>query len=125
MRFTIYKNSVLATLLSIFSNILLLVGVVSIFSGAIPVSIFLIAIGIGMNIWASNIADKKSFKAWVKKLKENGVEAQMAQMPAVAFAVYKANPKKDTLKYIASVNPYAASEIQRMLDEVAYMKKNK
>lgn len=135
MRFTIYKNSALASLISFLSNLVLLggiwglVGVVfNVIDGGLAGvggiwgllgnalgAIVIIAIGIGLKFLAEKIAERaserKAFKLWTKSLKEKGVLDSLPQSVELCRLIYRANPVRRTIRFIAKYNPLAAAEI--------------
>ena len=80
IRFTIYKHSILATIISIFSMLFLIIGVMllfvepsSEFSGIgekIFVVLIFVAMGIGGNILAGKINENKKFSKWKKNIEK-------------------------------------------------------
>lgn len=110
----VYKNSVGATLLSIFGGGMLFGGIVCMFE-EFAAGLIIAIIGGGMFFSAEKVAKNKAFKLWVKGLREKGVEAQMANSYQVARMVYDANPCKKTLEYIRKHNVHAAEEISKTI----------
>ena len=121
-RITIYKNSVLASLISILGYIFVIGGICVMFGGEIGGGIVMLIVGIALAMWASAISENKKFKTWKKELQAKGVEAQIRTSTQVAFQVYNAYPRSNTLNYIRSLNPAAA---QLIADQIAANKGGK
>lgn len=88
-------------------------------------SIVMILLGAGLCIAASSISDNKQYKQFIKTLKAQGLETQMATSIPICFQVYNTLPGKKTLNYIASLNPQAAAQIQTSILEEKEKQKNK
>lgn len=113
--YKIYKNSVLATIISLMGSAFTVCGVVALF--AEPVSgLVCAAMGVGMLFWAKNISENKAFKKWWKQITDNHLEPQIAASLQTAIAIYNKNPQKRTLNKIRQLNPAAAQTIQDQLD---------
>lgn len=114
---TIYKKSVLATLVSFCTVFFYAFALVSLFAKQWIVLIICIIGGIAFTAWAEHINDKKIFKLWIKDLEKKGVREIVASSTEQAIALYNANPGKMTLNYIKNVNPQAARLIALRLEE--------
>ena len=120
--YTSYKNSVLATILSIigslmggFGIMLFVFGIFSLLSGKGEVifgSIFLILPGIAFTVLARHIAERKQMKIISKTLREKGAESEISNSVNLALHVYNQYPTKRMQKYIAGLNPQAGQIIQ-------------
>lgn len=111
MLIRIYKNSILATIVSIMGTAFALGGVYMIIEGdteAIP----LVIIGVALMFGASAISKNKVFKTWVKGLKEKGILEQLPTNDALCRQVYQANPGKKTLALLEKYNPRMADELR-------------
>lgn len=116
-----YKNSVLASLVSIFGCIFCTAAIYGIIDG-IPEMLFMAVIGIPFVFLGKNISKNKDFKKWWQKIEsENRVPAIMASVDAAVMA-YREYPDNRTLKKIEELNPYAAQSIKNALEA---NKKNK
>ena len=113
--FAIYKNSVGATVASIFGYGFLMIGIMLAVSTELIQGIVMAAAGLLLEIWAPSISRNKQFKKWVKQLREKGVEAEISSNINAAIRVYNSNPCKKTLEYIGSLNPAAAENITKQL----------
>lgn len=108
---TIYKKSLLATLVSFCTVFFYAFALVSLLSMQWVPLVICILCGIGTTAWAESINDKKIFKLWIKDLEQKGLRDIVASSTEQAIALYNANPSKLTLKYIEKINPYAGSII--------------
>lgn len=110
----IYKNSFLASVVSIFGTILSVSGIAMLF--AVPLGgIVCILLGIGLFIWGGEISENKAFKKWIKDLESKGVVAALPASSELCVKVYNANPCKKTLNFIRKHNPNAAQLIENSL----------
>lgn len=111
-----YRNSFLATLVSICGCGMAITGITILLSGVIPAGIVLMAIGAGLVMIASDISDNKQFKKWLKQAQEKNIDDVIRSSVAGAVQVYNLAPGKPMLKYIRGINPEAADAIQKNLD---------
>lgn len=111
-----YKNSFLASAVSIFGCVMFMGGIAVIAEGEIGGGILMMAIGVALLIWARNISDNKAFKKWWKQITDANLETEIAKSAYIAMEIYNKNPQKRTLDKIAQLNPSAAEMIQRQLD---------
>lgn len=100
-----YPNSRGASVLSAVGGFLKAVGIPLIL--LFGMGIILIGIGFGMQKLADVLNDKKTFKLWMKSLRDNGVLAQVPNNTELGVKLYEANPSKKTLKYLKKANPQA------------------
>ena len=107
-----YKNSFLASLVSIFASGLAMMGILALLDKEILMGIVFLVISIPLFLLGKQISVRKSFKKWWKNLDESGVIAQAAASREVAIAVYQKNPTKQTLNAIRKINPAAAAAIE-------------
>lgn len=114
-RITIYKNSILASIISIFSYLIMLGGIMIAFDGEILGGILLFVAGVGVAALAAWVSQQASFRKWIKKLKKDGIIDRARTDGNLAVQIYNANPKPQTLKYLRSVNPAAAEHIARQV----------
>ena len=110
--FVFYKNSFLASVLSILGCILIIVAIATfeeyeLYEVAIP-----LLLGVALNIAGKMVSNEKSFKKWWKQVKDLGYEEQIKSNFEVAYTIYTKNPKKRTLKEIAKLNPAAVAYIE-------------
>ena len=109
-----YKNSVLASAVSIFGCGFAMCGL-AMFSEDVAAALVIIALGVGLALWGRNISQNKAFKTWWKQIEEKNLEPQIAQNMQFAIDVYNKNPQNRTLKKIETLNPYAAEYIRNNL----------
>ncbi|MBQ8797010.1 MAG: hypothetical protein IJZ56_02315 [Oscillospiraceae bacterium] len=107
-----YKNSFLASVLSVLGCVFIMVILVDIDSYHMDVIVPVLAMGIALLIGGKLISVNKSFKTWWKQVVDLGYDEQMKTDVNLAVAIYKKNPKKATLKKIEQLNPMAAEMIR-------------
>lgn len=107
-----YKNSFLASLVSLISCGMIMIGIMFLVDGMILEGIIFILLGIPLFLLGRRISQNKAFKKWWAELEKKGVIAQAASSTDVAKAIYKKDPKKRTLEAIRKINPIAAMEIE-------------
>lgn len=131
----IYK-SFLATLLSIFSLVFPVLGLVLLLEFIGTGEIFLIIIGVIIALFfvgcyilcqalAKAITERKMTKKWLKEISEKGADTDIASSVDFAVLVYNTNPHKLTLEYIEKLNPLAAEMIRNNLAQKKELKKQK
>lgn len=109
-----YKNSFLASVVSILGSVIALAGIASAADDP-AITVVCVIAGIAMIVCGKFISNDKAFKKWWKQVKDANLEPQIAQNVQTAIAVYNKNPQKKTLKKIAELNPAAAEQIERSL----------
>lgn len=114
-RIRIYKNSFLASALSILGYIFLVTGIIAAFNGEVVGGIFVVILSIAMMFAAKAISDNKQFKAWKKQVEEKGYVPKIQSSVEVAIQVYNTYPGTKTLAYIRTLNPAAADNIAQQL----------
>lgn len=107
-----YKNSFLASVVSILGCILVIAGISVAGDGDMATTAGLIICGIPLIVWGKIISNNKAFKKWWKQVENANLIPQIRQDVNTAIAVYNKNPQKRTLKKIAALNPAAAAQIQ-------------
>ena len=122
--YTVYKHSVLATIISFLSRIAVIFGVFIAVAGitdrefafiGVGIVIFLV-FGIGGSALAESINAKKGNEKWWKESVEKpGWAAKIPNSIPVCFQVYNANPNPWTLNKIRTLNPAGADQIQQAL----------
>ena len=115
LHITLYKNSVLASLVSIVGSLSVLAGIALALGGAIFGGIFMALLGFGCAALASIISSRVQFRKWIKEMEKNGVIAQAKGNAVLAIKIFDANPTKQTLAYIRKLNPTAAGYIDQHL----------
>ena len=133
IRFTIYKHSILATIISIFSMLFLIIGVMllfvepsSEFSGIgekIFVVLIFVAMGIGGNILAGKINENKKFSKWKKNIEKSGADLLISASVKDAVAAYNNCKGEKALEYIKTLNPQAGMIIDEELNKEVKIKK--
>lgn len=114
-RVTVYKNSILASLVSIMGYGFMVGGLGMAFGGEILGGIVLFLMGLGCAALASVISERAQFRQWIRKLKKDGIIDRARQDTALAIQIFQANPTKQTLRYIRKLNPTAAEYIDQRL----------
>lgn len=109
-----YRNSFLASAVSIFGCVLCMSAIVGCIEGD-PSTLVMLIPGIALVIWARNISHNKAFKKWWKQVTDANLEPQIAANVQTAIAVYNKNPQERTLKKIEELNPAAAAQIRAQL----------
>ena len=106
--FFYYQNSLLASVVSIFGCLLVLMGLLD----AVDEKYLIIVLGIAFMICGKLISNRKAFKKWWEQVEDAGLEERIKTDIALAKAVYSKNPIRATLKKIESLNPAAAEAIR-------------
>lgn len=117
-----YKNSFLASLVSIFGCVCCISAIAGCVEGD-PSTLALLLPGIPLMIWAKVISENKAFKKWWKQVTDNNLEPQIASSVQTAIAVYNKNPQERTLKKIEALNPAAGAQIRAQLAQKKAAKK--
>lgn len=107
-----YRNSFLASVVSIFGCVMIMAGIGS-FGASPAAAIFCILAGIGLAVWGKSISNDKAFKKWWKQVEEKNLEPVIAKDLNTAIVVYQKNPQERTLKKIAALNPDFAQHIRQ------------
>ena len=109
-----YKNSLLASIVSILGCALTMAGIAGVFDGETELLVAVIP-GIAMAVWGKIISNNKAFNKWWEQIKEKNLEPVIAQDLNTAIAIYNKNPQKRTLKKIETLNPVFADHISQQL----------
>lgn len=107
-----YKNSFLASVVSIIGCMFVLGGIACIREGEILPGILLIVLAVPIMALAKWISNNKAFKKWWKQIEQNNLTQQIAQSTETAMAIYRKNPQKRTVNAIRKLNPAAADRIE-------------
>ena len=107
-----YKNSFWASVVSLLSCGMIMIGIMFLVDSMILEGIIFILLGIPLFLLGRRISQNKAFKKWWAELEKKGVIAQAASSTDVAKAIYKKDPQKRTLEAIRKINPIAAMEIE-------------
>lgn len=107
-----YRNSFLASVVSIFGCVIAVGGISYIVDGnGVLAGVVMFVVGIVLAAIGKQISEDKSNKKWLKELQSKGLDGQVRASAEAANQLYNANPCDFTLKYIQSVNPAAAQQI--------------
>lgn len=122
-RITYYKNSFLASVISILSSILGMVGglflAMAILEGSfgdVPAGLACLVVAVCGGGLAGRISrNKANTQWWQEQIQKQGREGQVTSSVDFCFQVYNANPNEWTLKKIEGLNPTAAAKIRQTL----------
>ncbi len=106
-----YKNSILASIVSILGCLFLVVSIQYLTDGEIGEGIMGVAISAALLIGGKVLSNRKAFKKWWKQVEDANLEPAIREDVNTALQVYQKNPQKRTLKKIAALNPIAAGLI--------------
>ena len=109
----IYRNSFLASLVSIIGSAVAATGIASALGGE-PAGLIAVPVGIAFFCLAGSISEGKEFKKWQKLVRSKGIEDAMRTDAALAVSVYRTNPGERALSYITALNPGAGAYIRSM-----------
>lgn len=107
-----YRNSFLASVVSIFGCGLIMVAIMGLVEGA-PAALVCAIPGVALAVWGKKISGDKSFKKWWKQIQDNNLEPVIARDLNTAIAIYQKNPQPRTINKIATLNPSFAQHIQQ------------
>lgn len=107
-----YKNSFLASVVSVFGCALVIAGIGS-FQNDVALALGCIPVGVVLALWGKQISDNKAFKKWWKQVEDNNLESVIARDLNTAITIYRKNPQKRTIKKIAALNPSYAEYIRQ------------
>ena len=110
-----YKNSFLASIVSIFGCALAMGGIAMFNNGEASTAVIMIILGVALAILGKIISSNKAFKKWWKQVKDNNLESVVATDLNMAITVYKKNPQNRTIKKIATLNPSFAQQIEQSI----------
>ncbi len=122
--YTVYKNSVLATIISFLSRMISAGGIMAAIMGVmngdfefLGVGAVLFAVfGLGGTALAETVNTYQSnAKWWENAVRKQGWEAQIPNSLDVCFKVYNANPSQWTLNKIEKLSPSSAAQIRQAL----------
>lgn len=89
-----YRNSFMASLVSLCGYGLAFLGIVVAFSESVVGGIIVALAGVGLMCWAPKISENKQFRVWKRKLESVGITSRMKEDVDVAVMVYNSNPGK-------------------------------
>ena len=115
--FLYYQNSFLASAVSVFGCLTVLMGLMDVGSYDTWEKVCIFGIGIALIVAGKLISNKKAFKTWWKQVEELGLVEKIRTDTAIARMVYSKNPIRATLKKIEELNPSAAEIIREEDDE--------
>ena len=124
MPLIIFKNSVLASILSVIGSCMLMVGLIMLFQD-VWVGIILLAVAASMILLGYRISEDKRYNQLIDDLEKKGLLQHLPNDIGLCLAVYRSYPSKATLKLIEGYNPTAAAEIRRILEQIQNNGKNK
>lgn len=122
--YTVYKNSVLATIISFLSRMITMLGIVAAIVGVMDGEFVLLGVGAAIfvvfGIGGTALAEiintyQSNIKWWKNSIVKPGWKAKIPNSVDVCFQVYNANPCQWTLNQIQKLNPSAAAQIQQSL----------
>ena len=112
--YTSYNNSILATIISGFSCLLIFLGIYGLFTGE-PDMLWCAAVGAPGVFLARWIANRKAYKTafinWYAE-RDPGCDQLVRSSGEYAQKLYEAMPTGQMLRYIRTLNPEAAAQIQ-------------
>lgn len=109
-----YRNSILASIISIFGGVSVIISLSEI-GTAWPMTIIGLAMCILGKIISNSKADNKAFETWWDTMIGTGKVARMKSDQELCVEVYNENPGKRTLKKIREINPEAGEQIERYI----------
>ncbi len=122
--YTVYKNSVLATIISFLTRMIAAGGIMAAVGGVVDGefgllgagAVLFVVFGFGGTALAEAINTHQSnVKWWKNAVRKQGWEAQIPNSVDVCFKVYNANPNNWTLNKIQKLNPAGAARNQQAL----------
>lgn len=122
-RITYYKNSFLASVISIISSILGMFGGLMIaisildgdFENMLPALLCLATAVCGGAIASSISKNKSNTQWWQEQIIQKNLEGEIKNSVDFCFKVYNANPNQWTLQKIEQLNPNGAAQIRQAL----------
>ena len=114
--FIYYKNSFLASIVSILGCLCIVVVFFERDYLALDVMIPAIILGVALLISGKLISNRKAFKKWWKQVEQADLVEKIRNDVEIAKIVYSKNPIRATLKKIESLNPAAAEAIREEED---------
>lgn len=110
-RIRIYKNSFIASILSMCGYGLAMVGLIVTFTESVVGGVIVALIGVGIACWGAKVSENKQFKVWKRKIEADGMVNRIKEDVKVAVIAYNSNPGKKSLAYISQLNPVAGELI--------------
>jgi len=123
-----YKNSALATVVSVIGSLFELGGITTMVNGGLDYLLvgFLLALwGAAHFVAAERLSDYAQYRTWKRQIEQKVDAEQIMQDEALAISIYSTNPCKRVLKYIQNLNPTAAEQIQQQIAAEGKQKKPK
>lgn len=114
-RIQIYKNSILATLMSIFGYGVILMGGMLLLDKTYIEGVIMLILGVALKVWADSVSENKRLKVLKKDLEARGLVPEIRASVRTAIEVYNMLPSKKMLAYIRTLNPEAADNIAQQL----------
>lgn len=128
VRIRVYKNSALATVVSIIGCFFELGGITVMANGGAGNLLggFLLALwGVAHFAVAERLSDYAQYRIWKRQIEQKVDVERIAHDNELAIQVYQTNPCKRVLKYIQNLNPTAAEQIQQQIAAEGKQKKPK
>ena len=107
-----YRNSFLASLISIAGCASGMLAVSFLLSGNVSEGILCAVIAAGLLYGGKKLSQKKAFEKWWSQVKKANLEPEIRRSKETAVEIYKKNPEKWTLEKIRRLNPEAAAYIE-------------
>ncbi len=121
---TIYKSSILASIVGTLGSIFMICGPIVMLEESFSEGLIPMTIGLVFCIFAYWLGKRAEFRKWLKKLKKSGELNDISTSTESALKLYALNPCKRTLKYIKSKNKTAADYITAMNNSLKQEMKN-
>ena len=107
-----YKNSILASLVSIMGCFFVMFAFAMFSEGDIGSGILSLIFAVPFLVGGKWISKNKAFKKWWKQVINANLVPEIAKSTSIAVEIYKKNPESRTLKKIQEINPEAAAYIR-------------
>ena len=112
MRWTIYKSSGLATVVSVVGALVCYAGIMLLFAKEFLAAVICIVIGFAIQMGAEEIARNATFKKWKNEVVSKGYAQLIARGDySVAVQLYNQNPGEKTMEFFKTLNPQIAAKI--------------
>lgn len=120
-----YRNSILASVISVLSCALSAGGLMLCFSGDLGLGIPFILLGLPGVLGARILNDNKEFKKWWENTVGPELAQEVSQSREAAIALYNQNPQRRTIRKIAELNPEAAAHIEQRIKELMAQRRSR
>lgn len=112
-----YRNSFLASIVSMFGCGMALYGIMMIKEGEVGGGLCAILAAVPFLLGGKWISNNKTFNKWWKQVKDANLEPEISKSIGIAIEIYNKNPGKRTLEKIRELNPAAAAQIEKSLSK--------